>query len=122
MMWSGRADLLIRWPDPPSRAARGRTMSKHQRRAKGTSPSESGEDAREERLRSLYQAVYPPEFPPVKASEALRRRVTEVTERQSARSVRRWRGWSLPIGWTPIAGVLAAALLFAVVGLTLGRL
>src|SRR5213594_3991259 len=106
-------------------------MSEHERRSKGTSPGESGEDAREERLRSLYQAVYPPEFPPVKASEALRRRVTEAGarsagpvpgERQSARPVRRWRGWTRPIRLAPVAGVLAAALLFAVVALTLGRL
>src|SRR5947209_20293940 len=97
-------------------------MSEHERRSKGTSPGGSGEDAREERLRSLYQAVYPPEFPPMRASEALRRRVAEVTERQSARPVRRWRGWTRPIRLAPVAGVLAAALLFAVVALTLGRL
>src|SRR6266568_2385012 len=97
-------------------------MSEHERRAKGTSPRESGEDAREERLRSLYQAVYPPEFPPVKASEALRRRVVEVTVRHSASSVRRGGGWRRPNGWVPAAGVLAAALLLAVVGLALVRL
>jgi hypothetical protein len=78
-------------------------------------------DPREERLRTLYAAVYPPSYPSVKPSEGLRRRVAAVTASSDARAARRrfW-GLSLPIRPLPALGAAAAALV-AVVGIALVR-
>jgi hypothetical protein len=96
-------------------------MSEREQSRKGTAPGESEAASREERLRLLYAAVYPPTFPAVKPSEGLRRRVAEVTEPRNARSIQRHAGWLLTFRWAPAVGVLAAAALLAVVGLMLVR-
>jgi hypothetical protein len=72
---------------------------------------EVGADPREERLRVLCAAVYEP----VEPSEALRRKVAEVTQLPNTRSC--WpagRAWALGISGAPAAGILTAALLLVI--------
>src|SRR5262249_37753103 len=77
-------------------------------------------DPREERLRALYRAVYPPSYPSVKPSDELRRRVGEVMAQSDTRAARRgpcW--WPRPVRPVPTVGVAAAVVLIAAVGLAL---
>src|ERR1051326_6060798 len=92
-------------------------MSERDRRIWEQIPDESTADPREERLRVLCAAVYDP----VKPSEALRRKVAEVTQLQDIRSRRPAGPWWVPaVRWVPAAGILTAALLL-VLGLVLVR-
>src|SRR5437870_2971418 len=94
-------------------------MSERDRTTKGTAPDERDSDPREERLRALLATAHPWVEPP----ERLRRRVTERVAQQEAQAARcgEWWQW-MSIRWRSAAGVLAAALLLAVLGLVLVRL
>jgi hypothetical protein len=92
-------------------------MSERDRRIWEHISDESTADPREERLRVLCAAAYDP----VKPSEALRRKVAEVSQLQDTRSRCPAGPWWVPaMRWAPAAGILAAVLLL-VLGLTLVR-
>ena len=73
-------------------------------RTQKTNPDERGGDPREERLQALFTAA----DPPLQPSEALRRRVREITSRADTQASRRNRWPLLPMLLRP-AALLAAA-------------
>src|SRR5216117_2894549 len=91
-------------------------MSEHDRTTKGAAPDERDSDPREGRLRALLATAHPWVEPP----ERLRRRVTERVARQEAQAARcgEWWQW-MSIRRRSATGVLATALLLAVLGLIL---
>jgi hypothetical protein len=97
-------------------------MSERRHTVRGSAPTESGEDLREERLRALFREAYQP----VKPSGALRRRVAAARARSFVARVPDAgpapSAWALCLrGAQGLAAGVAAAALLATIGVALSR-